>query len=361
MAAAYTRRLPGLEVVSLTGPLALLRNSHVDVAHMFGLSRPLKLRYLPLLCRQREQVFDQDYRPPKWFYRVIGHYARIRCADLVFTRKPETAMVTTRAGLDTVLETHVPWEERPWRGVSSEMLRSPKLRALVVISQPLADSILGAGALPEKVLVEPDGVDINQFDPPMDKVIARENLGLCLGESLCVYSGHLHSGRGIDEILEAARVLSNVHFLFLGGWDRDVKYYRGVARSQALTNVTFRGYVPHTEVPLYLFASDILLMPYNASLHTAKRCSPLKLFEYMAAGRPIISSDLPSLRTVLRHKMNAFLIRPDSVIDLIEAIRYILASRGLTESLSKNARRASMKYSWDERASRILDHALGNI
>lgn len=359
MAAAYTRWLPNLEVVALTGPVALLRDGHIDLCKMFGLSRPLGMRYLPLLWFQTNLAFGQDYRPPAWFYALAGHYARLRKASLVFTRKPQTAAVTVRWGLDTVLETHTPWAMGPWHRSHSKLLRSSHLRSLVVISRPVADSFLRVGVPPDKILVEPDGVDMDQFTPPIDKVQARQNLGLDSTVTVCVYSGHLYPERGIEDILEAAGFLSDVHFLFVGGWDNDVERHQEIARSRGLTNVTFRGYVPQVEVPSYLFAGDILLMPYSASLPTASRCSPLKMFEYMAAGRPIISSDLPGLRSVLYHNKNALLTTPDSVVELVQAIRRIVKSPRLAELLSRNARRDSQQYSWEERACRVLDHALG--
>lgn len=358
MAAAYTRWLPHLQVVALTGPVAWLKRGQVDLTQMFGLARPLRMRYLPLLWRQTELTFDQDYRPPQWFYKLAGDYARLRRADLIFTRKDRTAVTTVQAKINSVLETHVLWEHSPLLQAQPEILHSPYLRALVVISQPLADSFLNAGVPPEKILVEPDGVDLAQFTPAIEKIQARQHLNLKPDQPLCVYTGHLHPDRGIEDIFRAAAHLPEIAFLFVGGWERDVEYHRSLAAAQGLTNVIFRGYVPHAEVPLHLFAADMLLMPYGAKLSTANHCSPLKMFEYLAAGRPIISSDLPILRTVLRHEQNALLISPDSPEALRDAIQGLVDSPRLAEQLAQTARRDSQQYSWDERARRILNHVV---
>ena len=78
MASAYARFLPTLEVVTLSGPIALLAGRKPDLSHTFGLNRSLRVRYLPLLPNQRQIMFDQDYRPPQWFYRLVGGYAWAR-------------------------------------------------------------------------------------------------------------------------------------------------------------------------------------------------------------------------------------------------------------------------------------------
>jgi glycosyltransferase involved in cell wall biosynthesis len=359
MAAAYTGWLPHLEVVALTGLLPFWYSTRPDLCQTFGLARPLNMKYLPLLIFQKDFLFSQSYRPPAWFPPLVGHYARWRHADLVFTRKDNTAMVTVRAGVPTVLETHLPWvESSPQLKAHPELFRSSHLRSLVVITQPIADSFIQAGVPPAKILVLPDGVDLIQFAPNLDKIEARQRLGLERDTPMCMYAGHLHPGRGIEEIFAAAGQLPHIQFIFVGGWDKDVEKHRNIAQRNGLNNVMFQGYVPHAEVPLYLFAADILLMPYSATLITADRCSPLKMFEYLAAGRPIISSNLPILHSVLRPEENALLIQPDSAAELTQAIIRILAEPNLAEHLSQNARRDSQQYSWDERAQRILQHAL---
>lgn len=359
MAAAYTRWLPNLEVVALTGPFALLFNSHVDLIRMFGLSRPLNMRYLPLLWSQTQQMFNQDYRPPRWFYRLVGQYAHLRGADLVFTRKPETAVVTVGAGIDTVLETHILWENMPQLHPYQEILRKPALRALVVVTSSLVDSFARAGIQRERILVEPDGVDLAQYTPILEQSVARKQLGLKQDVFLCVYTGHLYRDRGIEVIIETACRLPAVQFLLVGGWEKDVVYYRHLVASCGAVNVNFTGFVPHNQIPLYQFAADVLLMQYSAKTHHAAVCSPLKLFEYLAAGRPIVSVDLIVLRSILRNGQNALMIESDSVPALEAAIRQIMDNPGLAGKLGRSARNDSMQYSWEARARRILTHALG--
>lgn len=358
MAAAYTRWLPGLEVVALTGLRSLRGSGKVDLNHMLGLSRPLNMRYLPLLWHRKEFAFGQDYTPPRWFYFLVAYYALFRNADLVFTRKAETAVTTVRAGIDTILELHDPWENLKWLHPYLKILLRPALRGIVVVASSLAESFVKAGIPSERILVESDGVDMSQYTPALDKASARKQLGLPENKFLCIYTGHLYRDRGIKIIIEAAGHLPMVQFIIVGGWEKDIAYYQGVANGVGAKNVTFTGFVSQTKVPVYQFAADLLLMQYSEKTRHSEHCSPLKVFEYLASGRPIISTDLKILHSVLQHDHNALLIESDSVTAQVTAIKRIMNSPLLENQLAKNARLDSVRYSWDERARRILNNAL---
>ncbi|MFH1998880.1 MAG: glycosyltransferase [Planctomycetota bacterium] len=359
MAAAYTHFLPHLKMIGLTGVRPWLRRDSIDLVEMFGLSRPVRLRRLPLLWSQQKPIFEQDYLPPRWFYSLVGHYARLYRASLIFTRKPETAVTTIQAGLNTVLETHVPWESMPHLHGHRDLLCSPALRTLVVVTPPLGESFSRAGFPEDRIQVEPDGVDLEQYTPQLTTLEARRKLGLSEVDFLCVYTGHLYRDRGIEVMIQAARQLENVHILIVGGWERDIAHYQKMAQETEATNVTFTGIVPHVKIPLYQFAADLLLMQYSNKTHHAERCSPIKVFEYLAAGRPIVSTDLPILQTVLHHEKNAIMVEPDSKESLVEAIQRIRNQPELAKKIATNARDDSTRYTWEERAHRILNHTMG--
>lgn len=359
MAAAYSRFLPNLQMVGLTGMRPWLRGDAADLKEMFGLSQPPRLKRLPLLWSQHAPVFAQDYLPPKWFYSLVGQYARLARASLVFTRKPETAVTTVQAGLDTVLETHIPWESMPHLHAHRDVLCRPELKALVVVTPPLADSFREAGIAEDRILVEPDGVDLSQYTPELSRLEARRRLGLEEDGFYCVYTGHLYQDRGIEVMIEAAGHLPEIRFVIVGGWERDIARCQAIALEAGVENVMFVGFVPHAQVPLYQFAADLLIMQYSGKTHHAERCSPIKIFEYLAAGRPMVSTDLPVLHEVLRHEENALFVTPDSSPALIEAIQRIRNEPELAERIARNARRDSARYSWEERARRILSHVMG--
>ena len=358
MASAYIDWLPNLEVIALSGPVALMRRKRVDIKHIFGLKKELKMRYSPLLLTKTSLLFDKKYLPPGWFYYLVGIYARLRGADLVFTRRPETAMITTYLNIDTILEMHCLWKDLPEKFKQSKIFLRPEFKAVIVVTEPIAESLIKEGVPGNKVMIEPDGVDIFQYTPMINKREARRRLNLPLDKFTCVYTGHLYRDRGIEYILKAAKLLPNMNFIIVGGWEKDVEYYKSMADGFKLKNVIFFGYVPHSKIPLFQFSADILLMQYSRRTSHAGLCSPIKLFEYMAAGRPIILPDLKVLKEIITHKKNGYIIKPDSMTGLVNAIKKISSQPSLSMSLGKNARKDSKRYEWKNRAKRILRRVL---
>jgi len=259
-------------------------------------------------------------------------------------------------GVPAVLETHVPWSFHAHLEGYRRLFATDALRAVVVVSTPLAQNLAANGFPAERVLVEPDGVDLHQYPEGVTRQEARARVGLAPEAFTVVYTGHLHRDRGLETALASARRLPEISFVFVGGWPKDVEHYRQVAQGQE--NVRFVGSVEHARVPDYQFAADVLLMQYSGDTHHAGRCSPLKLFEYMAAARPMVSTDLPVLHEVLRHEENALLVAPDSEAALSAAIVRLREERSLADALARTARAESLGYTWDARARRILSKAL---
>ena len=261
-------------------------------------------------------------------------------------------------GIPTVLEVHSTHDVDALLRHHVDILQSPYMRTIVVITHALYQAFRKGQCCTDKVVVEPDGVSIEQFAAALDRDTARARVAMMGDGLVCLYAGHLHPHRGIESILDAAKSLPDVRFVFVGGWDRSVLQHRQMANELGVRNVEFVGYVPNAEVPYYLWAADLLLLPHSAHLEIADACSPLKMFEYMASGRPMIATDLPVLREVLQHGENAWLIPPDDTDALTHAIRHLLERPDLANRLGERARNDSQRYSWTSRAERILAHAL---
>src|SRR4030095_4341321 len=124
-------------------------------------------------------------------------------------------------------------------------------------------------------------------------------------------TGHLYAGRGADLFLALAKSIPQAHFVWVGGRPEDVVTWK--QRTENISNLTFTGFIPNQDLPLYQSAADILLMPYSRSIlgssgtaDSASVASPMKMFEYMAAGRAILSAELPVIREVLNEKSAVF-------------------------------------------------------
>ena len=121
------------------------------------------------------------------------------------------------------------------------------------------------------------------------------------------------------------------------------------------------GFVPNAELPKYQAACDVLLMPYQSQVSASsggdigRYLSPMKLFEYLACGRAICSSNLPVLQEILSQEI-ALLLPPDNIQAWVAAIKKLDDNPDLRKDLGNNARAAAQKYSWEARAEKIFAH-----
>lgn len=227
---------------------------------------------------------------------------------------------------------------------------------IVVLTSLLKADVL-AQAPQARVLVAPDGVDLRQHQTATREA-ARAQLKLDADVSLVVYTGNLFAWKGVDTLVEAARHVPRARVMLVGGT------HDNVARLalSAGPNVQLTGYRPPAEVPLWLAAADVLVLPNSAKAAiSARYTSPLKLFEYMAAQRPIVASDLPSLRDVLQPNVNAVLVPPDDAEALAAGIRTVLAQPALAGQLAARAAADVLDYTWLARARAILAFAESTI
>ena len=160
-------------------------------------------------------------------------------------------------------------------------------------------------------------------------------------------------------ILEIAERIPEVNFLIVGGDPGDVNRVREKVLDHDLKNVLLTGFVPNADLPRYQSACDILLMPYQPQVSASsggdigRYLSPMKLFEYLASGRAICSSDLPVLKEILSSEI-AVLLPPTDVESWVTAIRELQDNSSYRNNLAHKARLAATEYSWESRAEKIL-------
>jgi glycosyltransferase involved in cell wall biosynthesis len=233
--------------------------------------------------------------------------------------------------------------------------RLPNLHLFVPISKALAQVWQKLGVPAEKIHVAHDAVSLSLFEPMLTIAEARLRLGLQENRPVVLYAGSLYQDRGLDLLLDAAKALPDYSFWILGGSENDIARSKEAANSAGVTNVIFLGFVAHSRVPLYLFAADVLLMLWTWKVPTISTCSPLKMFEYMAAQRTIIGPAFPTVVEVLEDGVDAILFEPDNLTEMVKAIR-----RGVEEShrgkMAEAARRkVEAHYTWEQRCKGILE------
>ena len=252
-------------------------------------------------------------------------------------------------------ELHGASQTSGWRGRLMRWMLQ-RLDGIVVITRRLQTLYAGMGIAEDHILMAPDGVDTKRLSFSLDKFEAREKLEIPLGKKIIAYTGHLFPWKGVYTLAECGRFLPDEYLIYIvGGTVADFETLQGFVRQKQLKNVLLTGYIPYAGVPKYLRAADVLVLPNSSKERISQEyTSPLKLFEYMGAQRPIVASDLPSLREVLCHKKNAYLVESDNPKALAEAIVALDREQGLSEKIVKTAFNDVQGYTWTNRAKTIL-------
>ncbi len=289
----------------------------------------------------------------------VSFYAITQKADIIYSRDEWPLYFLSFFKKNLVYEAH---RFSNSRRLFYRRFKNKKLK-VVTITHYLKNDFVDFGFNPENILVAPDGVDLEEFDIDISKGDARNRVGLPLDKKIVMYTGHLFEWKGADVLLETAHSFQfpvssfqkekDILFVFVGGTEYDIKKFK--EKAEGLRNVLILGHKPHKDIPFYLKAADVLILPNSAKEEISRSyTSPLKLFEYMASKKPIVASDLPSLQEVL-NESNAVLVKPDDPEKLTDGIRKILNDSDLGNRISDKAFSDVKNYTWVKRARGILN------
>jgi glycosyltransferase involved in cell wall biosynthesis len=211
--------------------------------------------------------------------------------------------------------------------------------AIVAVTEGFRDEIVARGISPEKVHVQPNGVDMAQFSgTPDGRADMRRQLGASDDDALVVYAGAHGITYAIPEIADVARDLrgERVHFAFVG--DGPVKQRLAQRVTElGLNNVSLVSSVPHEDMPRLLAAADICLLP-DRDLGFLKRVIRAKIFEYMAAARPIVAGTRGETADILTDA-GAVVVPPEDGVAIGNAIRDLAHDRARRTSIGRAERK----------------------
>lgn len=278
-----------------------------------------------------------------WGYRIFIRFHRslLEQSKAVYTRSPEISAALSSADVRHHLEMH-DVEKLEAAGQLDAAIRdhhAGRIQWLIPVSRSAADLLVDAGAVKERIAVIPNGVDLaayaenTPFDPNR------------LSHPRIYYFGRISTSRG----LMVFRTLAEAgigDFVLVGEQEEAVK---------GSSSLTVRPFVPHRDIPALYEKTDLVLLPYQPTLEHVKSLCPIKLLEALAAGRPIIASDIAPIREIITHEKNGLLVAPDDVKAWHDAIRRLQNDHLLAVSLAREAQVLAQRFGWGARARRIAE------
>jgi glycosyltransferase involved in cell wall biosynthesis len=271
-------------------------------------------------------------------------YLRGRSFDVLYSRDENVLWLTSIFGHKNIV-----WESHigTWNLFSRSVAK--RCRAIIVISQGLKDFYIERGVPQEKIHVAHDGVDLKDFKAPQSQTESRKRLGLPQEKKIAMYIGRLDGWKGSDTFCAASEYLpDDTITAVIGGEPKQIEEF-----SRKYPKVIFLGARPYRELADNQSAADVLVLPNTGKDEISARfTSPLKLFTYMASGRPIVASDLPSIREILSEK-NAVLVESDDPREIAKGIVWCL-EHDEAKVFAQESHKDVVRYSWDARAQGIL-------
>lgn len=319
----------------------------------YGVSKNFKIEYIPMFDLIGNPIFywlsQLSFSVSLMFSPII----RKSHNTVIFSREMLLSWFLSMRGFSTFFDMHGFPEQSIWLW----RIAMKKMKGIVLTNRQKLERAKTILRIPEKkLLIYPNGYDPNLFKIIINKETLRKELRLPTGK-IVMYTGHLYQWKGAHILAETSHLLPNISFVFVGGTEDKIREFK---KKYPYKNLFFLGHKMYTSIPKYLKVADILVLPSSAksfgrrTTHSLYDASPIKMFEYMASGTPIIASNLPSIREILNER-NAVLVKPDSVKDLSHIIANLFNDEKKMVNISMNAIKGVSIYTWNNRAEKILE------
>lgn len=328
--------------------LAFVPVAGKDPFAYYGIDRPEFVRLVPI-SRSLPWPLSRVHSNRVFFANLQKHFGAALCrhavlvrhlklAALIAERLPQAAM--TYEAHEVFGDTSAERRKEDNRALERRVMSAA--RAVVANSAATANRLKALYPGPVPLTVLPNGVDRPPQLPDKRWADARRHV---------VYSGSFFPWKGAAELVRAAARLPGYRLTMMGGDETRIAELRREVKAEG-AQVAFAGHLPHAQVMSQLAAACIAVLP-NRDDTDSSFTSPIKLFEYMAAGCAIVASDLPVLREILKDG-DAVWVRPGDAAALAEGIRRLGEDASLAAELGRRVRARSADYSWDARAAKLL-------
>jgi|LSQX01.2.fsa_nt_gb glycosyltransferase involved in cell wall biosynthesis len=323
-----------------------------DICRYYNITGNFELRdilFWPASDLRAEKFFHGILSPLKTFF---GNY------DAVYTRNILPLVTASRLHQPVLFETYRPLC-RTNPSAFRALRRAAQHRGFLGVSthsEYAREAMIEAGLPRDIIRAIPNGYDPADFQHLPPQADARRELDLPAGQHIAVYTGHIRPDKGIHALLDLAAELPEVLMLIVGGSPSDVERVRSDVRARNLDNIRLEGHVPMQRVAHYLSAADVLVLPPTAKplMGLGHTVLPIKTFTYLAAGKPILAPDLPDTKGVLAHDQNCWMVPPDVPAVAAQGLTHLLHNPALAQRLAQQARDDAQHFSWEGRATRLL-------
>jgi len=291
-------------------------------------------------------VYFSSFLHSRWkrlnyFPFILIYKKMLKRTKHVYIRSPQLSLALIKYRIPHHLEIHDvdTLKKEKWLYPIVHAHRNRLINWLFPISLSAANQLVNYGADKKRIKVLPSGVDLSLFN-----TIKPVNFDELKKVPKIFYIGRISKSRGLKIFEKVARL--NLGEVNLVGEAEDT--------ISCDSNLKYHGPVVHRRVPKYYEQSHIILLPYQTNLEHINSISPIKLFEAMASGRAIIVSNIPPVREIVTHEKEALLVDPEDENGWIEAIERLKNDIELTKKICENAKIKVQKYSWEERAKKII-------
>lgn len=326
-----------------------------------GLRRVQGLLKLPYLAGFDSRRFYEACVRALPSYQICHEYAGLLSVGAAYaSRKTNTPYVLT-VDADLLLEADV--MGNPITGLRRKVAQWAANKSyqladqIITVSDPTKENLVQNWGVPaEKIKVIPNGVNVEHFQQPVDTKQIRAELGLA-EKPILMFVGGFQRWHGLDKLLEAlaliSKILPEVRLLLVGDGPARPFVEENIYRLNLEKYVTITGFLPHARIPQLLAIADVVTVPYP-KLPQEMWFSPLKLYEYMAAGKAIVASSAGQIKNVIRHDENGLLVTPGDVADLAQACLHLLQNEADRQRLGANAQReAETEHAWARQIERL--------
>jgi glycosyltransferase involved in cell wall biosynthesis len=284
-----------------------------------------------------------------------------RLADLVYTRNLWIAWMSLLFGQRVVFDHYRPWPDQipPLQFWIYRLFCNPRFLVNICHSEYTRAKYLALGIPAEKLRCVHNGYEPARLRFPVPVDEAKRAIGISPDRKTVVYTGRVNHKKGLDLVIAAAKKLPAIQFILVGSYgDGPIE-----ALAKAAPNVTIVPFQPPERLTDYIHAADLLLIPpsWQPLAKFGSTVLPLKLFFYMASGRPILAGETPDVMEVLRHGENAYLCRPDDVDALVAGIGAVTGDAALADRIAATAQAESGDFTWGSRAQKIAAIVEGRL